>query len=515
MAETESVANNCKISALEIINNSKSLLAVFVIASFLIPFSIGSYSLRFNNQFMRMSGMAEEYLHLGITLYRTGKYQMEENKDFFFRPPGYPYFLHYALKFYGGKNDLTKKFSSLEEMQRAFHALCAYLTRVQNILFSLTVLIFFGIALQFHKQAVAFILTLLFGCNPYFFILVGLIHYEILHIFLLSSGTFFLIREHHDKSLKLVWLILSGTFFGLATLVRPITLILPLFAFIAFLLMERRKFLPSAIKTLILSLCMLIIVSPYSLRNYRLSQAFIPVNAQAGVALWSGTVKAMSIQPNHYRWWDLWYTEGMPIYKKVAGEEELTAVSWARYNLLLEKEFKKEAYANIKKQPLIYAHNVMINFISINFCMNSVFIKIFEYIQLPGKQFSKDMLKSNNHQTFQKDSLANLFNLLVAYLTFCSIIGIYLGMRRNDLSIVPVAAIYLCVTIAHSITYMDVMYYYVKLPFLFMFFAYFLKHLTTRGKRAKDHMFMGAALVFPCFLTMILLFNLIFFNGGH
>ncbi len=239
-------------------------------------------------------------------------------------------------------------------------------------------------------------------------------------------------------------MIVSGLCFGLATLVRPITLILPPFVFVAFLMTEKRRFIPAAIKTIILSICMLIVIAPYTLRNYNLSHAFIPVNAQAGVALWSGTVKAMSIQPNHYRWWDLWYAEGMPIYKKVAGEEALTAVSWARYNLLLEKEFKKEAYANIKKQPLVYAHNVVINFVSINFCINSVFVKIFDYIQAPGKTFNKTMLRTDNDQTFQNDLQSNIFTYLVACLTFFSIIGAYLGIKRNDLSILPGLSRFIC-----------------------------------------------------------------------
>ena len=82
------------------INNSKYLLIIFAIASFLIPFLIGSYDLHAKKQLGLMDNMAEEYMLLGVNLHQTGKYEIEKNKDFFFRAPGYPYFINFALKFY-------------------------------------------------------------------------------------------------------------------------------------------------------------------------------------------------------------------------------------------------------------------------------------------------------------------------------------------------------------------------------------------------------------------------------
>jgi hypothetical protein len=490
--------------------NSKYLLIMFAVASFLIPFLIGSYSLHAKNQLGLMDGIAEEYISLGAILHHTGKYQLEKNTGYYFRPPGYPYFIHYALNFYNEdkvpKKDL--RFNSQEEMQKSLQGPFNHLYFVQNVLFSLTVLIIFGIALHFLKPPLAFFISLLFGCNPYFLILIGLLHYEILHIFLLSLGTLLLINGFDKKPLGYVLLFFSGLCFGLATLVRPITLILPVFVFLSILIVEKKKFIPAAVKTLVFILCMMVIIAPYSWRNYQLSKTFIPVNAQGGVALWSGTVKTLPLHPNHYRWWDLWYTEGVPIYQKVAGNERLTMFSWARYNIELEKEFKKEAYSNIGKQPLTYVYNVIMNFISINLCVNSVFLKIFDYIQLPGNIFHSAFLSSGNNQTFHKDWQSNLFTFLVIILTICAGAGFYLGIKNRDISIYPVLAVYLCVTIAHSITYMDIMYYYVKMPFLFIFYAYFLKQLTALQNSKADYILV-TSVALPCLLTLILLFNLI------
>ncbi len=499
-------------AVLKRINNSKYFLIIFAIASFLIPFLIGSYDLHAKKQLGFMDNMAEEYMLLGVNLHQTGKYEIEKNKDFFFRAPGYPYFIHFALKFYDKAPEKDQLFSSREALKKAIIdtvlSINGHIYFVQNILFSVTVLFIFGIALHFLKPALAFFISLLFGCNPYFLILIGLLHYEILHIFLLSLGTYLLINGFDKKPLGYVWLISSGLCFGLATLVRPITLILPIFVFLGFLIAEKKKFIPTAIKTLIFAFCMIVVIAPYSWRNYQLSKTFIPINAQGGIALWSGTVKALPIQPNHYRWWDLWYTEGRPIYHKVTGNEELTAYSLAHYNLELEKEFKKEAYSNLKKQPLIYVYNVMMNFITINLHVNSVFLKIFDYIQLPGNIFHKEFLKSGNDQTFHKDWQSNLFTFLFIILTVCSGLGFYLGIKNEDFSILPVLTVYLCVTIAHSITYMDIMYYYVKMPFLFIFYAYFLKQLKA-SKNSNFNYVLATAVALPGFLTSVLLFNLI------
>lgn len=488
---------NTKTTSKAILKNTKNttffwgkyLLILFAIASFLIPFVIVSYNLNARTQLYGMDGMAEEYVTLGVSLHYTGKYELEDNKDFYFRPPGYPYFISFALNFYDKLPEKNHVFSNEEEIERAMRGISAHIYFVQNILFSLAALFIFAIALHFLKPTLAFFISLLFSCNPYFLILIGLLHYEILHIFLLSLGTFLLINGFDKKPLGYVWLIFSGLCFGLATLVRPITLILPVFVFLGLLIAEKKKFIPAAIKTLVFAFCMVVIIAPWSWRNYQLSKTFIPVNAQSGIALWAGTVKSMSIEPNHYRWWDLWFSEGMPIYKKVAGNEELTINSWAHYNLELENEFKKEAYSNLKKQPLTYVYNVMMNFIAINSCVNSVFLKIFDYIQLPGNIFYKSFLASGNNQTFHKDWQSNLFTFLVIVLTICSGIGFYLGVKNNDLSILPVLAIYLCVTIAHSITYMDIMYYYVKMPFLFIFYAYFLKQLAASKHRKFNQLY--------------------------
>ena len=48
--------------------------------------------------------------------------------------------------------------------------------------------------------------------------------------------------------------------------------------------------------------------------------------------------------------------------------------------------------------------------------------------------------------------------------------------QENSYLIIAIM-VYLTLCIAHSVTYMDLMYYYQKIPFLFIFSAYFLNEI--------------------------------------
>jgi hypothetical protein len=62
-------------------------------------------------------------------------------------------------------------------------------------------------------------------------------------------------------------------------------------------------------------------------------------------------------------------------------------------------------------------------------------------------------------------------------MTLFSFGGIALAIQQRDKRIyVPLLA-FLTVVIAHSISYMDLMYFYVRIPFLFIFTAFLICHL--------------------------------------
>jgi hypothetical protein len=57
-------------------------------------------------------------------------------------------------------------------------------------------------------------------------------------------------------------------------------------------------------------------------------------------------------------------------------------------------------------------------------------------------------------------------------LTLFGFIGIGISLKKKDPSLLVPGLVYLCFCLAHSLTYMDLMYYYIKMPFLYIFSGY-------------------------------------------
>jgi hypothetical protein len=60
-----------------------------------------------------------------------------------------------------------------------------------------------------------------------------------------------------------------------------------------------------------------------------------------------------------------------------------------------------------------------------------------------------------------------------------SAVGVGLALRKRDPTLLVPGCVYVCLCIAHSITTMDLMYYYIKVPFLFVFSAYFVNEMSS------------------------------------
>jgi hypothetical protein len=216
-------------------------------------------------------------------------------------------------------------------------------------------------------------------------------------------------------------------------------------------------------------------ILPHTIHNYTLTGRIIPVNAQSSIALWGATVKKLERGPNHYRWWEVFNKEGMRIYRNVTGFNQYRYSRYANHILQLEDEFKSEALKNLRLQPSVYVSNFFVNFLTFNLDINSVFIKIFKAIQDPGVKINKKWLKRGSPQDFYSSSRANAFKYNVYLLTLFGFIGIGIALKQKDFSLLVPGLVYLCFCFAHSLTYMDLMYYYIKIPFLYIFSGYLVK----------------------------------------
>jgi hypothetical protein len=484
---------------------------IYAGALMLVVFGASFYSIKNNRQFEMMGGMAEEYLALGVNMYYSGNFYLDDSikTPFVFRPPGYVKYLDLVLKAYGGMKPKGYQYHSQEEFEQVKATVLNAIYFSQCLLITASALVLFFLLCEFSGLLLAFVISLMFGINPYLIMLAGLVHYETLHIFMMLLSTWLMYLGFARKKHGLIFLFLSAVCWGLTTLVRPVSLIMPaLFAIMVLFYFGknlRRSFLYFAIFTT----AFVFTIAPYTYRNYKLMHRFIPVNAQSNISFWAGSYTSLDLDANHYRWWKIWYPEGQNIYEQVTGKKEYSTTFYAEHVLEFEDLYKEKFLENISSHPMTYIGNVCKNFLLLNFGINSVFVKMFQYQQHHKGDINKDWLQTGNPQDFYPSNATNAFSFLIFLMSLLSLGGIYLAIKKNDrLIYIPLLA-FLTIAISHSITYMDLMYYYVRIPFLFIFTAFFIKHLDVIFNKTNARLmqritaFSLALLVFVLYMAII------------
>lgn len=463
--------------------SSRPHLALSLLA-FAITFALTLSSVITNRQLEFMGGMAEEYVALGYNLELTGQFNPDQTAPFVFRPPGYPFFIASVFRLWEALTGQKDIFQTRAAIDRPSHTAKSAIYLAQSILAGLSALFLFLWTSRYTNPQHAIILALLFGCSPYPIVLAGFVHYDTLHLFFLILSGYILAIALESNSRPGPKILSAGIPWGLSTLIRPMTLILPAFVFIMILLSSRSSLKVATRASIIFTLGMILVIAPYSLRNYALTKRLIPVNAQTGVAMWAATTPHPKLSPNHYNWWDLWYRDGARICEKVARARECTPWHYVTHNLELEDEFRKRAVDSFYDNPGIFLKNFFHSFVSFNLGINSVFIKVFQAIQVSNKAIDiKTWLQPGNPQTFHSSAATLAFEFLIYTLTLLGFLGIAVAIWKRDRSLLVPGLLYCCFSIAHSITFMDLMYYYVKVPFLYIFAGFFISQLNPHSLR--------------------------------
>lgn len=449
------------------------------VALFVGTMVVGSLSITKNRQLEMMDDMAEDYFYLAGNLYHFGEFYPADTVPFVKRPPGYTYFIYTVLKIWGGMPVVGTVFKNAQEVERINKRSYKAVYWAQLLLLAISAAVLFLWLANHIRLRYALIAAILYGSNPYMIILCGLLHYEMVHAFCLVMGCFLLDWAIREKEISWWKLGIAGVFWGLATLLRPISLLLPGFILLLFVAKYYWKWKLILKLTGIFTLAMLLTISPYTYRNYSITGRFIPVNAQGSMAIWGSTVLEFERTPNHYKWWEVWYSEGLPLFEKITNQTEFTYHSRVANIFLMEEKFKEAAIENLKEKPGVYISNVFTNFLTLQLDINSVYIKIYQFIQKPGNKFQKHWFAIGDEQEFHDSKSADSFDLFISLMALLSLGGIVLGIKKRDAFLLVPGAVYLCVCFAHTITYMDMMYYYMKVPFLFVFSAFFLHKLDT------------------------------------
>jgi hypothetical protein len=429
-------------------------LPTLALLAAMLSFAVGMGSLARNPPLGDLRGLSDEWLYLGFNLAIHHTVGLDR-EPILFRPPGYPAYVAVVLR--------TALRLPDHHDQRLEHA-GAHALYVSHVLLlagaTALVCLWLGRTLP---PPLAFLGAVCFGANPYSVILTSFRHYDVLHWFLLVAGG--LALEAALSRPPSAWRILAvGALWGVTTLVRPVSLLLPAFA--ALLFWWRRGATRDALREWALftaGLCLAI--APWTLRNYALSGRVIPVNAQSWTVMWATTVERNAADADRYKWYKVANAHYLPLYSRVTGEGHYTFQTFARRILPLEDAFKAETIANLKRQPLVYAGNVVSEFVSQQTSINAILLTAFRKMQA-GERFEPRWIWLGEEGNIQRGPEAVAFGVLHGALTLLALFGIVTAIRARDPFVAVPLVVHLALTTAHAITYMDTLYYYVKLPIL-------------------------------------------------
>jgi hypothetical protein len=342
--------------------------------------------------------------------------------------------------------------------------------------------------------------ALLFGANPGTLAIAGTVHYAVLHLTLIVAGGLLLQRGLDDVTPRRGRLVAAGVVWGLATLVRPIALLLPPVAAVAIgLLVRPARRGAAAWSWLVLG--MALVVAPYAARNLALSGRLIPVNAQAWAVLFSATARKASAQPNHFRYKEV-REEQMEVQSRVAARTLDEA--WEPYdvenNLALESAYRAAALENLRQRPGVYLYNLGQSTLTLLLDMPTIYVDLFCRKQRSPHRWPQWYWPGTPQDALRTWS-GGLFLAGTRVLTALGALGLWIALRRRDRALLAPLAVAVTLGAAHALTWMDVTYYYVKLPFLVIFGLYGLDRAlggapgALWGRTALARLALGAVLV--------------------
>lgn len=126
----------------------------------------------------------------------------------------------------------------------------------------------------------------LFACHPLLIFATGLLYSETFYLFLLLLFTFSCLKMVEALGRK-GWAVVTGVLLGANVLMKPNLLLFPL-ALVLWLWFALRHFRRALVLGGLVALAMAAVVLPWTLRNYWVSGALVPVSANLGLNLWQG-----------------------------------------------------------------------------------------------------------------------------------------------------------------------------------------------------------------------------------
>jgi hypothetical protein len=297
------------------------------------------------------------------------------------------------------------------------------------------------------------------GLNPYTLALASLVHYHLLFLTLIGGATWLLIRMADRPAPSVAWCLLGGLAWGLTSLVKPVTLLIPVFVgLMGWRLWSWRAALCG---TVWFVLGMGLVVAPYMARNYRVGDGMVGVTAQPGFAFWGSSVEPVKEGAPFLVWQPIWWTKGMPIYARVTGSTNYSNATLNAYAVPLNRAFAMEARRNIRQSPGIYLYNVTHNLWSFN---------------TDKLVFWFNSFQSANDAVTPGGTRIGL--LWIVGVMVLGSVGLLWAMAAGQRSAWAVGAVFVTLIVSHSISFLTELYTCCKLVPLVLGVALLLERLT-------------------------------------
>jgi hypothetical protein len=388
----------------------------------------------------RHLGIHEDHFDKGVSLYETGA-MSSGSQPMVFRPPGYPVFVAVTLAVRDAAASVVRPVwrgvspgGGRRVAVLAAHAVLLGVLGASLCWFAL------GRAGPWTGIGCAVAVA----CNPLLLLLAGHVSYELLHLVLVTIATLFLLSraETADRSGRAMFG--CGAAWGVATLVKSVTLIAPAFVLFWALLHHRAN---TALRVAgYFAGGMLLVVTPYTLRNYAYTGRLIPVNEQAALALWATSLERIPPGAKYQDWVSIWFRSGMKTYTDVTGASQHSLATLEENVLELSDRFGVMALDNLRRDPSVYAYNAAHN----------------------GVMFVVDPPSSYYFRVYAwpRDAPTSRFvaGLSLGLLTLVGAVAMLLGCIRREPRWTLLAALFAMMWAAHALTFLDARYLYVKVP---------------------------------------------------
>jgi hypothetical protein len=458
----------------------------------LVSFAAAAASLATRRQLGTMGAFQSTWLALGLSVAETGTVGARGVPSVY-KPPGYPAFAGGLVAAFArpleacqGDCETSAHWGHVSYTTASLERAAAAVAWGQAVVHALTAgALALGLARLVAAPSSALLGGLLYGLNPVLLVLVGATHYSVLHLFCVVVGCLALWLCLGPPPRGAPAWVVAGAVWGIATLVRPITLILPPFVFVAARAQPGADTPRALGRTGWLTLGLALALAPYTARNFRLTGRLIPINAQSWANVFGATARDAPASPDRLRWKAV-LAEAREVAagvtgRPVAGVYEPLGIA---QNLRLEAAYRRASLANLRSQPLVYLRNVARSFWSYNAQTTTVYLRIFRHYQTPGASWPLFGRKGTpgDPASWPGGDAYRAFGLLLGLAALAGAVGA--ALARDGRMAVP-AALHLCFATAHAITWMDFTYLYLTLPFLSLFAAYLVDPLRTGGRAAR------------------------------